>query len=270
VNGGPVKGGPVKGGSTMDGGGMRNGRWVPLEGVENVRDLGGLPLREGGRTRYGSLLRAARLHDMTEADVEWLTGTYGLRTVIDLRSPREVDRDGPTPLERAGVRTEHLSVLPEGQRPVPREDEDPKLFHYRGYLAHRPDNVLAAVRLLTEPGAGPALVHCAAGKDRTGVFCALVSDAVGVTRDAVVDDYALSNERLLQVLERGVGGEYDLDIADIDLYRCPPYVMEALMAGLDTQGPDGEKAVESGAAGWLRSHGMGDDELARLRTRLTG
>jgi protein tyrosine/serine phosphatase len=249
-----------------------DGRWVKLEGVENVRDLGGLPLDRGGSTRFGRLLRSARLHEMTEPDVEWLTGKYGLRTVIDLRSPREVERDGPTPLERAGVRTEHLSVLPLGERPIPREDEDPKLFGYRGYLIHRPENVLAAVRLLTEPDAGPALVHCAAGKDRTGVFCALVSDAAGVRRDAVVDDYALSNQRLERVLRRGVGTEYDIDLADIDLYRCPPEVMAALMTELDDAdgGSSGADGSGGAAVGWLRRHGLDEDELARLRAFLTG
>ncbi|MDT7663439.1 MAG: protein-tyrosine phosphatase, partial [Pseudonocardiales bacterium] len=80
-------------------------RWVVLEGCENVRDLGGLPLRDGGRTRFGQVLRSARLHELTDADVRFLTEDFGLRTVIDLRSPREVEKDGPTPLERAGVRT---------------------------------------------------------------------------------------------------------------------------------------------------------------------
>lgn len=233
-------------------------RWVALQGGENVRDLGGLPLRDGGRTRFGQLLRSARLHELTDDDVSFLTAEYGVRTVIDLRSPREVERDGPTPLERAGVRTVHLSVLPEGQRPIPRDDEDPKLFSYRGYLEHRPENMLAAVRLLTEVDAGPALVHCAAGKDRTGVFCALVADTVGVARDAVVHDYGMSNERLEAVLRRGVGSEYQIDLEDIDLYRCPPHVMTALLAELDAEGS---------GAGWLRRNGMTEDELDRLRTR---
>ena len=241
------------------------GRWIHLGGVENVRDLGGLPLRDGGRTRFGELLRSARLDELTESDVEFLTDKVGLRTVIDLRSSREVERDGPTPLERAGVRTERLSVLPLGQRPIPRDDEDPQLFNYRGYLTHRPDSMLAAVRLLTEPDAGPALVHCAAGKDRTGVFCALVSDAVGVTRDAVVEDYSMSNDRLLRVLQRGVGAEYDIDPAEIELYRCPPEVMEALMGGLEEDGD-----ADGAGAGWLRRHGMTEPELVTLRARLTG
>jgi hypothetical protein len=235
-------------------------RWVQLEGVANIRDLGGLPLRAGGHTRFGQVLRSARLNEATPADVELLTGKYEIATVIDLRSPDEVEQDGPTPLERAGVRTEHLTVLPAGQRPIPRADEDPKLFNYRGYLRDRPENMLAAVRLLTEPGAGPALVHCAAGKDRTGVFCALVEDAVGVRREAVIEDYTRSNERLLEILDRGVGDRYQIDPADIDLYRCPPEVLTALLAELDTAG---------GAPGWLRAQGMADDELVRLRSRLT-
>lgn len=238
---------------------MTEQRWVRLEGVENVRDLGGLPLTGGGHTRFGQVLRSARLHELTEPDVEFLVEKFGIRTVIDLRSPKEVDRDGPTPLERAGVRTEHLTVLPTGQRPIPRDDEDPKLFSYRGYLADRPENMVAAVRLLTEPEAGPALVHCAAGKDRTGVFCALVADAVGVRREAVVEDYALSNEALEAVLRRGVGAEYQIDPADIALYRCPPQVMTALLAGLDPEGA---------AEGWLLRHDMPSDELSTLRARL--
>jgi protein tyrosine/serine phosphatase len=236
-------------------------RWVRLDGVENVRDLGGVPLRGGGRTAFGQLLRCARLAEATEADVEFLTEKYGVRTVIDLRTPREVEKDGPSPLELAGVRTEHLSVLPEGQRPLPREGEDPKVFNYRGYLRFRPENMLAAVRLLTEPDAGPALVHCAAGKDRTGVFSALVLDAVGAVRDAVVADYSLSNQELEAVLRRGVGGDHDIDLSEIDKHQCPPEVMTAVLAALDAEGS---------AVGWLRDQGMPDAELARLRARFTG
>ncbi|HZZ46623.1 MAG TPA: tyrosine-protein phosphatase [Pseudonocardia sp.] len=236
-------------------------RWVRLDGVENVRDLGGVPLSDGGATAFGQLLRCARLAEATESDVEFLTEKYGVRTVIDLRTPREVEKDGPTPLELAGVRTEHLSVLPEGQRPLPRDGEDPKVFNYRGYLRFRPENMVAAVRLLTEPDAGPALVHCAAGKDRTGVFSALVLDAVGAAREAVVADYALSNLELEAVLRRGVGGDHDIDLSEIDKHRCPPEVMSAVLAGLDAEGA---------AVGWLRAQGMPDEELTRLRTRFAG
>ena len=74
--------------------------------------------------------------------------------------------------------------------------------NYLGYLSDRGENVVAAVRLLADPDAGPALVHCAAGKDRTGVFVALVLDAIGVERDAVVADYALSAEQVEALFRR--------------------------------------------------------------------
>jgi hypothetical protein len=79
-----------------------------------------------------------------------------------------------------------------------------------------------------------------------------------VHRDAVVADYAMSNERLLAVLRRGVGAEYEIDPADIELYRCPPEVMVALLGDLDAIGA---------AEGWLRERGLAEHELDRLRAR---
>ncbi|MGH3613519.1 MAG: tyrosine-protein phosphatase, partial [Pseudonocardia sp.] len=71
-------------------------RWLKLEGLENVRDVGGLPLDGGGSTRSGVLLRSASLRYVTEADVSHLKDVFGLRLVLDLRTAREIERDGPT------------------------------------------------------------------------------------------------------------------------------------------------------------------------------
>ena len=78
-------------------------RWVRLEGLDNVRDVGGLPLRDGGRTRFGELLRSANLRYLTD-DVAHLVDVVGLRLVIDLRTAREIDRDGPTAVAAAASR----------------------------------------------------------------------------------------------------------------------------------------------------------------------
>lgn len=241
----------------------RSDRWLRLQGADNVRDLGGLPLRDGGRTRYGQILRSATLHHLTSDDVAHLVDTVGLRTVIDLRSPAEIDRDGPTRLTGAGVRTEHLSMLPEGQRPLPTdEDGNPLLFHYRNYLSHRPDSVAAAVRLLGAPDAGPTLLHCAAGKDRTGVLCALVLDAVGVEREAVVEDYGLSALEVEAVLRRAaVRAGVDPEVVEVDPHRPQPAVIAEVLQELDD--------IDGGPVGWLRSAGVDAPTLDRLRVRLT-
>ncbi|MGE3285502.1 MAG: tyrosine-protein phosphatase, partial [Pseudonocardia sp.] len=179
-------------------------RWLKLEGLDNVRDVGGLPVSGGGATRSGRLLRSAALHYVTEADVRHLVDVFGLSLVLDLRTAREINRDGPTPIARAGVRTVALTFVPEDGRPLPEtgDDTDPLLRNYLGFLTDHPENVVEAARLLAAPDAGPALVHCQAGKDRTGVLVALLLDTVGVERDAVVEDYALSAQEVEAMFRR--------------------------------------------------------------------
>ena len=236
-------------------------RWVTFEGLDNVRDVGGLPLRDGGTTRSGVLLRSASLHHATDADVTQLVDGFGLRLVLDLRTPREIDRDGPTPVAVAGVETVALTFIGENREWLPEtgDDTDPMLRNYLGYLGDHPTNVVQAVKHLAAPDAGPALVHCAAGKDRTGTLVALVLDAVGVERDAVVAAYALSAEQVEAMFRRwttAAGIEMPTDLTP-HLPRAE--VMDAVLAHLD--------AEYGGAAGWLTANGLTDDELTHLRAR---
>lgn len=244
-------------------------RWLALEGLDNVREVGGLPLRDGGTTWTGVLLRSASLRHCTPADVEHLVDVFGLRLVLDLRTRREIDRDGPTALAAAGVETVALSFIPEEGRELPetQDDVDPLVRNYLGYLRDRADNVVAAVRRLAAPDGTPALVHCAAGKDRTGVLVALVLDAVGVERDAVVADYALSAERIEAMFRRWTTAAGEPMPADLTPHLPRAEAMAAVLAHLDAEhGTDGA----GGAAGWLLAHGLDEDALTSLRVRLTG
>ena len=244
-------------------------RWLALEGLDNVRDVGGLPLRDGGQTRPGVLLRSASLHYLTPGDVEHLVDVLGLRLVLDLRTRREVDRDGPTAVARAGVETVWLSFLAEDGDPLPEADDDldPMVHNYLGYLSQRGENVVQAVRRLAAPDAGPALVHCAAGKDRTGVLVALVLDAVGVQRSAVLADYMLSAEQVPAMFRRWTTAAGEPMPADLTPHLPRVEVMATLLARLDAEHGSGEAG---GAAGWLRANGLDDADLDRLRGRLTG
>jgi len=239
-------------------------RWLRLEGTENVRDVGGLPVTGAKSTKSGVLLRSANLRMLTAGDVEQLIEKVGLRTVIDLRTPREVDRDGPSALARAGVRTVELSLISDGMAPLPLTEADPLLREYLGYLSHRGEQVVEAVRVLAEPDAGPTLVHCAAGKDRTGVLVALVLDAVGVERQAVVADYGMSAEAIPAMFDRwrahAVAEGYDPDPVDIQRHMPRPAVLAEVMRTLDRR--------HDGAAGWLREGGLEEPSLERLRDRL--
>jgi protein-tyrosine phosphatase len=243
-------------------------RWLTLEGLDNVRDVGGLPLRDGGATRAGVLLRSGSLRHVTPADVEHLVDVFGLQLVLDLRTRREIDLDGPTAVAGAGVETVALSFIPEEGRALPEvgDDLDPLVRNYLGYLTDRGENVVTAVRRLAARDAGPALVHCAAGKDRTGVLVALVLDAVGVERDAVVTDYALSAERVEAMFRRWTTASGQPMPVDLTPHLPRAEVMDAVLAHLDAE--HGADEVD-GAAGWLRANGLEPEALDHLRARFT-
>ncbi|MGI5127747.1 tyrosine-protein phosphatase [Pseudonocardia sp. CA-107938] len=240
---------------------MIDDRLLPLDGVDNARDVGGLPLRGGGRTRYGVLLRTANpSHEhLTPADLAYLVEEYGLRLVLDLRRPDEIELNGR--FVHDGVDRAELTLIGESREALPEGVKLSYLEIYRGYLTDHPGNVVEAVRLLAAVDAGPALVHCAAGKDRTGTVVALVLDAVGVERDAVIADYALSAMHVEAMFRRWTtaAGTPMPDPDALDRHRPQAQTMADLLAELDE--------THGGAAGWLLANGLTEAELQRLRER---
>lgn len=254
-------------------------RWIALQGAANVRDLGGLALRGGGATATGVLLRADNLQGLTARDVGRLVGDLGVRMVVDLRTEVEVELEGPGPLvgeER--VEIQHRSLLPEvgartdvavdGALPWQgyRLDNDPDepfvVRAYMRYLSDRPDSVVGALRDIAHaPGA--VVVHCAAGKDRTGMVCALALEMVGVERAAVIADYVATGERLEPLLARlRASPTYaaDLEGRPADSHRPRADTMSRALELVD--------ARHGGAAAWLAAHGFEAADADALRRRL--
>lgn len=257
--------------------------WIALEGAANSRDVGGLRLADGGEVASGRLLRADNLQGLSPRDVERLVGELKVRAVVDLRTGVEVELEGPGPLASVSeVAIEHRSLHPEsgGQTDLDAETvagwgdlgthpedagEAPIVAAYLGYLRRRPDSVVAAVRAIADPPeAGAVLVHCAAGKDRTGVVVALALDAVGVAREAIVGDYLVTAERIEAIVARlAASPTYAREVRIEDTAAHAPHegTMERFLGLLDER--------HGGAAAWLREHGLSDDELAGLCARLT-
>lgn len=255
-------------------------RWIDLDGLANMRDLGGLPTRDGGRTVSRRLIRSDNLQDLTDGDVRRLVEELGVSDVVDLRTETELHLEGDGPLRRVESLTHHHhSLLP--ARPPESADEvaaralalparepgsrDADFWsqHYLGYLAKRPDSVAAALRVVAD-ARGAAVVHCAAGKDRTGTVVALALDVAGVPREEIVADYVLSGERIEAIIGRltdsdsigpGLRGQA---LAD----QTPrAETMEAILDAVADGWGD--------AAGWLRDQGWGEADVERLRARLT-
>ena len=259
-------------------------RWIELDGAANVRDVGGLPLRDGGTVAAASadpLGEPAAPHRSATSTV--LVDEHDVRTVADLRTGVEVDLEGPGPLhERDDVEIRHLSLFPEsgeshGRRGGPARwccrgrtirSATSALAGgtsavYFGYLEDRADSIVAALRLIANaPGA--TLVHCAAGKDRTGVVVALALDEVGVERDAIADDYARTAERIEEIFAALRNSKtYVGDVGSRDVSKHTPQAatIERLLAVVDEQ--------FGGTSAWLRSHGWTDEDAAALRAKLT-
>jgi protein-tyrosine phosphatase len=252
--------------------------WIELEGAVNVRDVGDLPTEDGQKTARARLLRADNLQELSPADVTKLVRDIGVTTVVDLRSSSELAAEGPAPLDSvAGVRHAHHPVLAEvgsntdviADALLAREREDkfryprdPVCGHYLGYLEDRPDQVVGALRSVAH-AEGAALVHCAAGKDRTGVVVALALTVAGVPAQAVVADYAASAERteaLIARLRRSRVYARDVNSKPAGLHQPRPETMAAFLEQMD--------ARYDGVAAWLADHGLSDADLHTLRVKL--
>jgi protein-tyrosine phosphatase len=252
--------------------------WIQLDNAVNVRDLGGLPTDGPVETQFRRLIRSDNLQDLSQADITRLVDEIGVTTVIDLRSSNELASEGPAPLAKIGsVRHVHLSVIPESlgmtdaaaealairrQQAAERDPLDLMISFYLGYLEDRPDSIVEALRSISSaPGA--ALVHCAAGKDRTGVLSALALTVAGVPRDVVIADYVATGERIEQVIGRlRASRTYsaDVDRLPVDAHRPRHTTMDGFLRRLEED--------HGGVLGWLAEHGFGTQDVQRLRDKL--
>ena len=253
--------------------------WIDLEGAVNVRDVGGLPTEDGGETRYRRLLRSENLQELSPADVSRLVDDIGVTTVVDLRTTAEVELEGPGPLDAVpavrhachpvlpelGSRTDAVAealLLKKRETDLSRFPDDLMCGHYLGYLEDRPQEVTGALRSIAT-SEGAAIVHCAAGKDRTGVIIALALTVAGVEPEAIVADYMATEERMEAIIERLARSRtYAADVTSrpVRAHAPRPETMKSFLEQLHVR--------YGGLPHWLAGNGFGDDELGRLRGKL--
>ena len=185
-------------------------RHYPFEGCFNFRDIGGYKNQDGKSVKKGLYFRTGRQDRMTERDLAQLLDLK-ISTQIDLRKPDEVLDQGKGPLVTMGANYINIAVIPEGG-----SDQLSKLVgdtgisgkRYLGYLEFGPTSWLRLFGILAEQENLPVVLHCTAGKDRTGVSTAFLLSVLGVSRDVIEADYLLTNldtERQADFIERTVG-----------------------------------------------------------------
>jgi protein-tyrosine phosphatase len=204
---------------------------IALEGAVNFRDLGGYAAGDGLQTRWRTLFRADGLGELTETDMGVLR-QFDIRTVIDLRSGSELER-GRFDVEAHPVAFHHfpfIDELPDAQDFC----RKPGLLgtQYLDIVRDAGGQILAALDVLAAPDALPAVFHCTAGKDRTGVLSAVVLSLLGVDEPTVVADYALSGAAMLRLRAKLIAkypeGRETLENID-EVFSAEPAQMEQLL-----------------------------------------
>jgi|GEM_PF-464732 protein-tyrosine phosphatase len=173
--------------------------FIPLEGAINFRDIGGYQTEDGKHVRRGMIYRSGALGKLTESDMQTLR-EIGIRRVFDMRLPEEVaalpDR---IPQGAAYISTPITAGSSAIRRVVELMSNIDKLdkFMLRGYteimLDHEGQTFGTIYRELAKSDGLPAIIHCTAGKDRTGMAIAILLSALGVADEAITADYSLSN-----------------------------------------------------------------------------
>jgi protein-tyrosine phosphatase len=237
-------------------------RRLAWEGVLNARDLGGYVTADGRETRWAAVVRSDSLAALRPAGRQALLD-YGVRSMVDLRLPEEV-ADHPNPFaepDTHGIAYANVSILDPA---VPPPDEVSTLAaDYMGILDRYREAVAAVMRAIANAPEGGVLVHCAAGKDRTGLIAALLLGLVGVAPGTIAADYALTAECLRprdeEWLENGPGDRAERE-AWLRKFAPTAEVMLELLDHMDER--------YGGVEGYLRQAGVAPVDLARLRARL--
>jgi protein-tyrosine phosphatase len=235
-------------------------RRIELAGLSNLRDVGGYPAA-GGEVRWRTLYRSDALHRL-DADGVAVVAGLGLRTIVDLRTHAETEI-APTGQDQLAARSTHISILGGGDslESLPLELD----AIYRYIIDQRGDEIAAAIGVLCADGALPGLVHCSAGKDRTGIVVALILAVLGVPDELIAADYALSSVCLdpgrTPVIGRIAEDTRLGDKLTAGLLASPPALISSVLGRV--------RAAGGSVDGYLISHGLSPADLSSLRAALS-
>jgi protein-tyrosine phosphatase len=239
------------------------------DGLLNARDLGGHPTEDGGETRWGSIVRADSVRQLSEEGWKDVVD-YGVRTIVDLRSNEELAEDPPAELPIEALHVSFFDDRPEVFEQVEEASAgaathaDATREVYLIFLEHFRANVAAAIRAVAQAPEGGVVVHCHGGKDRTGLVSAFLLRLAGVPIEEIAADYALSEERLRTRHEQWfaeAADERELERLH-RMSKTPASSMAEVLEELERR--------YGSIAGYLKAGGATDEDLDRARARLRG
>ncbi|MEZ4677982.1 MAG: tyrosine-protein phosphatase [Caldilineaceae bacterium] len=245
---------------------MNLNRTLAWPNCYNIRDLGGLPTDSGHPTRVGAVVRSDLPARLTVEGQRALLA-YGIRTLIDLRRSTQVAEEPslvfapeiteqPPTLYNVSLE-EHGAAVDEAIRQAGNRRAEVYLLT----LQHNQRQVARILQTIATAPPGGILIHCSAGKDRTGIVTALLLGLVGVPEALIADDYALSQQQLWPLYERLVeaaGGEEHVG------WWLKPTATPAMMLHVLNE----LRSNYGGVVEYLRLAGVSEATIAQVRARL--
>jgi protein-tyrosine phosphatase len=217
-------------------------RQITFESIQNFRDIGGYSTRGGDTVAWRRLFRSGDLRHMTQGDFKRLTSELGVVSVIDLRSGSELENNGKGLLEGSDIKYCNIAFMTDDDDP---EANDNRYAHCTNMgefyleMARQKEfgqKIVEALEVIADPENHPIVFHCAVGKDRTGMLAAVLLSLVGVAEKDIIEDYALSEPYMDELLARlknnpPKSGGPPMDIPEY-FWKAPPESMALFLATL--------------------------------------
>ena len=244
-------------------------RRVPLQGAVNFRDLGGYPVGDGRRTRWGRLFRSDSLGALTEEDLA-LVAALDLYRVVDFRLPHERELHPNRLPVGAGPKVTEIGFWPDGVPEMLKALRELRIDaagieravtgHYRRYAVHHRAEYRRMLEAVEEAAGRPMLIHCVSGKDRTGFGAAVILMALGASRSVIVEDYLLTNAHRRDIGHLMPPGT-PASVAEVFTAAKPAYI-EAAFESIESAFGDVDTYLPRGL-------GFDAERRRRLRDQLT-
>ena len=240
-------------------------RELSIDGLVNIRSLGGMPTKDGRTVRHGRVYRSDNPKSLTDLGREHFRTTVDPSVVIDLRMSLEVEREGYDLGE--GIVLINCPMTPQSgvnQEQIDAGMCDNLIDDYMRQIDVNGSYVAQALAVIADPANRVVVIHCTAGKDRTGIVVAMLLDILGVSHELIVEDYHLTTKNMAPVIERirnaPVFKENGLAAAPDWIFASDQITMEGFLERMT--------ATYGGAEGWALQHGLGQVEIDLLRAEL--
>lgn len=239
---------------------------LSIDGLVNARDLGGLRTADGRTILSRQVIRSDNPKGLTDKGQEDLSEVVAPALIVDLRMVLEVAREGYT-IGHDPARVVNLPMLPQSgvnQEQIDAGAADNLVEDYLRQIDVNAGSIVEALRLISDPANRPVVIHCTAGKDRTGIVVALLLDILGVDHEVIVADYHVTSGNMAPILERirsaQVFRDNGLAAAPMWIFESHPETMREFLARMTERYGSGEQ--------WARGNGLTEADVSRLRATL--